>query len=82
MGDYWWLMAPALMLVPVIAIWWQKHHPDEDDEERSACPRCHHEFGLDDSLKHCGEVDDIGGWVSSDCGCQADYHWNYESTAV
>jgi hypothetical protein len=74
----WWMIAPALMVIPVGLIWWEKRHPNPDAAYQ--CPQCEHQVGLDDALSHCAAVDDLGGWVSSDCYCDNDYHWNYEAT--
>lgn len=49
------------------------------DPEPDGCPQCGHEAGLDDDRRCCPEIEDYSGWVSDQCRCTNDYHWNYVS---
>ncbi|OYN80403.1 hypothetical protein CG716_09730 [Mycolicibacterium sphagni] len=81
MGDYWWLIAPALMIVPFLGAWLEKRFGDDpaDDVDAIGCPECSHEAGLDPGGNCCSAVEAIGGWVDGGCTCQNDYHWRFES---
>lgn len=74
MGDHWWVFMLGVGMLSVMLYCAFTYKPDPE-----ACPRCHHEDGLNAQGTRCAGVDDNNGWSTHTCTCQNDYHWNYDS---
>jgi hypothetical protein len=76
MGDHWWLIGVAILVVSIACSYLHARNPEPND----GCPECTHEAGLDG--KRCDHVEHFNGWSSERCRCDNDWHGNYESTAA